>query len=79
MIERRTLSTRRENPMVEEIRRNHQPTPTAEEARWMSTPPLFALLRVAIFVVVSVAVGTSASLWIERSASVPHVAKAGRG
>ena len=50
----------------------------AEERRWMSTRPLAAALRIAIFTVVSVAVGTSTSLWIERSAPAPHVAKAGR-
>jgi hypothetical protein len=64
--------------MVEEIRRNHQPQPTTEERQWMSASPLAAAIRLAVFMVISIAVGTSASLWIERSASVPQVAKAGK-
>ena len=64
--------------MLEEIRRNHQPTPTAEEQDWMSAHPIAAALRLAVFILIAVAVGISASFWIERSAATPQVAKAGR-
>ena len=63
--------------MLDEIR-SHEPHPNAEERRWMSTNPRTAAVRIAVFVVVSIAVGTSTSLWIERSSSVPHVARTGK-
>ncbi|MGZ5037518.1 MAG: hypothetical protein ACXWG1_12660 [Usitatibacter sp.] len=53
--------------MLEDIRRTHQPLPTAEERRWIATDPFKAVARIAILAVIAVAIGSSAGLWLEHS------------
>lgn len=53
--------------MLDDIRRTHQPLPTAEERRWIAADPFAALARVAILCVIAVAVGSTAGLWLEQS------------
>jgi hypothetical protein len=59
--------------MLEDFR-NHDPKPTHEEVRWMSADPFAASMRVAVFIVVSVAVGGYASLWLEGAPEAPTLA-----
>jgi hypothetical protein len=60
---------------MQEDFRNHDPLPTREEREWMSANPFAASVRVAVFVVVSVAVGGYASLWLEAAPEAPTLAR----
>lgn len=63
--------------MLDDIR-NHQPQPTAEECRWISANPFAGALRVAIFALVAVSIGSSASFWLDRTTPAATIAKAGQ-
>lgn len=63
--------------MLDDIR-NHQPQPTAEECQWISINPFAAALRVAIFFLIALSIGNSASLWLDRTPPAASLAKAGR-
>jgi hypothetical protein len=63
--------------MLDDIR-NHQPQPTAEECRWISVNPFAGALRVAIFALIAVSIGSSASLWLDANPPAATLAKAGR-
>ncbi len=47
--------------MLEEIRRNHDATPTKEEQRWMSVEPVNAVLGLMVLAGLALAVGVSAA------------------
>lgn len=63
--------------MLEDFR-HHAAAPTDEERAWMDTNPFAAAARVAVFIIVSVAVGGYASLWLESKGEAPTIARSGK-
>jgi hypothetical protein len=52
--------------MIDDIR-DHDPTPTSQEAEWMSTDILGVVVRAALLAVIALSVGLSASIVIDHT------------
>ena len=63
--------------MLDDVR-HHDATPTAEERAWIDSNPVAGGVRVAVLLVLAIAIGGYVSLYLDLAPQASTVAAAGR-
>ena len=62
--------------MVDDLRKDHDPLPNAEEREWMATDFFGSLSRFVLVAGIAIMLGVSASVLVDRYGAAPTMAEA---